>query len=62
MNYRRQKRNTETTSLQCTDKTAKTWTRNGENCTDPKCVLEGDTGLTNELDMEGEGKGAINAP
>lgn len=30
----------------------RTWTRNAENCTDSKCILEGDTGLTNELDVE----------
>lgn len=33
--------------------------RNGENCTDAKCILEEDTGLRNELDVKGEGKEAI---
>lgn len=37
----------------------RTWTRNGGNCTDLKCILEEDTGLTNELDVKGEGKRAI---
>lgn len=37
----------------------RTWTRNRENCTDSKYIFGGRYRLTNELGVDGEGKGAI---